>query len=68
MCIRDRVGSKLYKNLKNNYFLEEKDLFGKEFLVKDSLETFKWEFINEEKKIGNYTCSKAQLLLSLIHI
>ncbi len=60
-----QVGSKLYKNLKNNYFSEEKDLFGKEFLVKDSLETFKWEFINEEKKIGNYTCSKAQLLIPI---
>lgn len=55
--------SKFYKNLKYNYFAEEKDLLGKDFLIKDSLETFKWEFINEEKKIGNYLCYKAQLII-----
>ncbi|WP_373399829.1 GLPGLI family protein [Algoriphagus halophilus] len=49
----------LYKNLAEQKYLEEKDLMGKEFLVKDDLKVFEWELTGETKTIGNYTCQKA---------
>jgi len=52
-------GGKHYKNVKSKTMLQEKDIFGKEFLVSDSLPGIKWTMINESKKIGNYTCYKA---------
>ncbi|WP_296703760.1 GLPGLI family protein [Algoriphagus sp.] len=49
----------LYKNLAEQKYLEEKDLMGKEFLVKDDLKVFDWELTGETKTIGNYTVQKA---------
>jgi GLPGLI family protein len=49
----------LYKNIKENRFTNETEIFGKQFLVKDSLQSNKWELVNETKNIGNYTCFKA---------
>lgn len=53
---QDRV---LYKNLADQTFQREEDMMGKEFLVKDTLETAEWELTGESKKIGNYTAQKA---------
>ena len=52
-------GGKTYKNVKDKIQIAEEDFFGKEFLVVDSLKTWKWELKDETKKIGNYTCYKA---------
>ena len=52
-------GGKQYKNVKDKTILQEKDIFGKEFLVSDSLPAIKWVMGTETKKIGNYTCYKA---------
>lgn len=52
-------GGKHYKNVKTKTMLQEKDIFGKEFLVSDSLPAIKWVMVNETKKIGDYTCYKA---------
>jgi len=49
----------LYKNTKENRFANETEIFGKQFLVKDTLENRKWKLVNETKNIGNYTCYKA---------
>ncbi len=54
---------KLYKNLKDKQIIKEDDIFGKEFLIVDQLENHKWELLNETKKIGNYTCMKAQIVI-----
>lgn len=52
-------GGKQYKNIKDKSLLIEKEMFGKEFLVTDSLPQIKWKMEGETKKIGNYTCYKA---------
>jgi len=52
-------GGKQYKNIKERIILQEKEIFGKEFLVSDSLPQIKWKMESETKKIGNYTCYKA---------
>lgn len=49
----------IYKNLKENRFAEQVELFGKEFLVKDALENLEWKLEKETKNIGEYTCFKA---------
>lgn len=50
---------KQYKNIKEKVGMSEKDIFGKEFLVQDSLPKWDWKLESETKKIGNYTCYKA---------
>jgi len=48
-----------YKNVKNKTFAVEKEIFGKEFLIQDTLPKINWKMENESRKIGNYTCYKA---------
>jgi len=52
-------GGKHYKNVKSKTFAIEKEMMGKEFLVKDSLPKLEWKMTSETKKIGNYMCFKA---------
>lgn len=52
----DRV---LYKNIADQAFEQEQEMMGKEFLVKDILESAEWELTGESKRIGDYTAQKA---------
>ncbi|MDO4728666.1 MAG: GLPGLI family protein [Bacteroidota bacterium] len=52
-------GGKCYKNLTAGEFVQERDLFGKQFLVKDKIIKFEWELTSETKLIGEYVCYKA---------
>jgi GLPGLI family protein len=56
-------GGKHYKNVKEKKFALEKEVFGKEFLISDSLPAIAWKMEAETKKIGNYTCYKATALV-----
>ncbi|WP_047247593.1 GLPGLI family protein [Maribacter thermophilus] len=49
----------LYKNIKEEKYLMKNDLFGKIFLVEDSLEKLDWKLESETRQIGNYTAFKA---------
>lgn len=51
-----------YKNITSKQFLEEREFFGKKFLIEDTSELPKWEMTGETKKIGNYLCYKATML------
>ena len=52
-------GGTHYKNVKDKFYVVDKEMFGKEFLVKDSLQHIKWELTQETKQIGEYLCFKA---------
>lgn len=52
----------LYKNLVEQYYLQEQEFMGKEFLIRDALQAGDWEMSKETKKIGEYTAQKATLL------
>ena len=52
-------GDLLYKNIKENRFANQSDLFGKIFLIKDELNQPEWKLEKETKNIGEYTCFKA---------
>ncbi len=52
-------GGTYFKNVKEKQYTVDKEVFGKEFLIKDSLPNLKWVLSEETKKIGDYTCFKA---------
>lgn len=49
----------LYKNVKENRFANQNEMFGKQFLIKDDLSKRDWVMHKETKNIGEYTCFKA---------
>ncbi len=51
--------SRQYKNLKNNQILEEREFFGKQFLINDTLTNLEWAVTKESKQIGQYLVIKA---------
>ncbi|AUS07182.1 GLPGLI family protein [Pseudotamlana carrageenivorans] len=53
-------GGDQYKNVKSKAFIQKKDLFGKQFLIKDSLQSLDWKLTGESKIIGQYTCFRAE--------
>ena len=48
-----------YKDVNDGSYYDQREFFGKNFLIKDSLPKLEWKMVNETKKIGNYTCFKA---------
>lgn len=57
-------GGTQYKNVKEKMYSVDKEFFGKEFLIKDSLPSYKWQMTAETKKIGEYTCYKATAVVA----
>lgn len=51
--------ARYYKNTKEQTFVDQQDMFGKQFLIKDSVEELEWKFEEETKVIGKYLCFKA---------
>jgi GLPGLI family protein len=56
-------GGTYYKNVKDKAYVVDKEFMGKEFLVKDSLTTYKWKMEGETRQIGGYTCYKATAVI-----
>lgn len=48
-----------YKDVSKRSYTNKKELFGKVFLIKDSLPMLAWQMNNETKQIGKYICYKA---------
>jgi len=60
MVVESGGGSnKLYKNLKENNYSNQQEFFGKQFLIKDTIEKREWKLEKETKYIGEYPCFKA---------
>lgn len=55
-----RGANPLYKNLKENYFMQTKVSLGKNFLVKNSLTHYDWKITKEKKEILGYEVRKAE--------
>ena len=54
---------KKYLNVKDKNSIVEDNIFGKEFLVVEPIVKPEWKLIDETKKIGDYNCFKAELLI-----
>jgi GLPGLI family protein len=52
-------GGTQFKNVKEKIYNVDKEFFGKEFLIVDSLPNYEWKMEGESKQIGNYLCFKA---------
>jgi len=53
------AGGDYYKNVTDAQYKNKVELFGKIFLINDSLPTWEWKLGSESKKIGQYTAYKA---------
>ncbi len=51
-----------YKNLKTQQLIEEREFFGKQFLIEDSIPKLDWKLEKESKQIGQYIAFKATAL------
>lgn len=54
---------KKYVNIKDKSMISEDEIFGKEFLIVEKLTPIEWLLLDESKKIGEYTCYKAEVTL-----
>ena len=54
-------GGTLHKDLQSNIYTNKKELFGKVFLIKDSITPTKWVMTGETKQIGIYNAYKATI-------
>ncbi|SFW44524.1 GLPGLI family protein [Cellulophaga fucicola] len=52
---------KYYKNIKDQTYTNQIEMYSKNFLIKDELKKPDWKMGSETKKIGNYTAYKATL-------
>ncbi|TXG38472.1 GLPGLI family protein [Seonamhaeicola maritimus] len=59
MMMGNFVDGNQYKNIKDQSFLQEREVFGKKFLIRDSIPSFEWRMTGETKQIGQYMCFKA---------
>ncbi|WP_299669913.1 GLPGLI family protein [uncultured Polaribacter sp.] len=60
-------GSIYYKNTQDRRFVNQTEIQGKRFLVKDTLPVYAWELSSETKNIGTYTCYKATYTKEVEH-
>src|SRR5690606_14448366 len=58
------TGEILYKNLSKGIQIRNVELYGKQFLIVDSLKNNHWKLEMESKMIGDYTCFKATFIES----
>lgn len=56
------IGNK-YLNLREQTSIVEDNVFGKEFLIVEPLVKPEWKLMDETKKIGDYNCFKAELVI-----
>lgn len=54
---------KKYTNLKDRNTISEDEIFGKDFLIVEKLQPLNWQLLEASKKIGDYTCYKAQVTI-----
>jgi GLPGLI family protein len=59
MMMNSFSAGKQYKNLETNQILEEREFFGKQFLVNDTITNLQWTVGKESKQIGQYLAIKA---------
>jgi GLPGLI family protein len=48
-----------YTDINKGIILNQKTMYGQQFIVKENIKNINWILTNEHRKIGNYTCYKA---------
>jgi len=62
MMMSSFVAGEQYKNLETSQILEEREFFGKQFLINDSITNLDWQLEKESKQIGQYIVFKATVV------
>lgn len=57
----DAPEEKIYTDIKNGVVIEQRDLMGKAFLIKDTLRQADWHVTDEQKMVSGVMCQKAEL-------
>ncbi len=60
-----RVGN-IYNHISGKK-IRQKDIYGSTFLITSNVKSIKWNFLNETKKIGKYTCYKATTKIKVVN-
>lgn len=63
MILNQGSNGKLYKNHVDNTYKNQVDIYGKLFLIQDSLKAIDWKITDDVKTIGKHTCFKATAIL-----
>jgi GLPGLI family protein len=58
---KSKLDPHIYKSIRDNLSWNQTDLFGKGFIILDSI-SFEWEFHTDRKQIGDYDCNKATVI------
>ncbi|WP_336513947.1 GLPGLI family protein [Pollutibacter soli] len=53
------ISNTVYKDLKNETFVNQKNIFGSDFLISDSIQKIDWKITNEPRTIAGFECRKA---------
>lgn len=63
ISVKFESDGKSYIDAKAKTKIVEDEIFGKEFLIVDALVKPEWKLVDETKKIGDYTCYKAEVVI-----
>lgn len=53
------ISNVVYKNLETSTFVNQKNIFGSNFLISDTLQQIDWKITNEPRTIAGFECRKA---------
>lgn len=53
------ISNTVYKDLKHETFVNQKNIFGSDFLISDSIQQIEWKITNEPRTIAGFECRKA---------
>ncbi len=52
-----------FRNIQTQEYVLQKEFASKNFIIKDSLQSFNWKLESETKVIGDYSCNKATAVI-----
>lgn len=55
----NRDENQMYSNVEEKLIIEEREFFGKKFLIEGAEEPLAWKISGEQKQVGSYLCMKA---------
>jgi len=53
------ISNTVYKDMEHETFVNQKNIFGSDFLISDSLQKIDWKITNEPRNIAGFECRKA---------
>lgn len=62
---QDGIELVTFKNIQKKKIVIQKEFYGKNFTIEDSLPKIEWKLEKETKQIGDYNCSKATAVIKL---